>query len=60
MGGQTPTSGSRFALGLTASYGADLWDRLRAERESATFTALASELDARTVALTVSAETAAA
>lgn len=59
LGGQSQTSGSRFALGLTASYEADLWGRLRAERESATLAALASELDARTVALTVSAETAA-
>jgi len=58
-GGQAQITGSRFALGLTASYEADLWGRLRAERESVVFTALAGEEDARTVALTVSAETAA-
>src|SRR5690606_5482774 len=59
-GGQADTTGSRFALGLTASYELDLWGRFRAERESAVFSALASEWDAHTVALTVSAETAAA
>lgn len=60
LGGHADTAGSRFALGLTASYELDLWGRLSAERESAVFNAVASEWDARTVALTVSAETAAA
>lgn len=60
LGGHADTAGSRFALGLTASYELDLWGRLSAERESAVFNAVASEWDAHTVALTVSAETAAA
>lgn len=60
LGGHADTAGSSFALGLTASYELDLWGRLSAERESAVFNAVASERDAHTVALTVSAETAAA
>ena len=60
VGGQADTEGTRLALGLTASYEVDLWGRLGAERESAVLRGLASELDTHTVALTVSAETAAA
>ena len=60
LGGSADTTGSKFALGLTASYEVDLWGRLSAERESAVSHAVASEWDAQTVALTVSAETAAA
>ncbi|MGG4604100.1 efflux transporter outer membrane subunit [Paenalcaligenes sp. Me131] len=60
VGGLAETVGTNFALGLTASYEVDLWGGLQAERESAVFSALASELDATTVALTVSAETATA
>lgn len=60
LGGSPDTAGSKVALGLTASYEVDLWGRLSAERESAVFHAVASEWDAQTVALTVSAETAAA
>ena len=60
VGGQAATAGTNFALGLTASYEVDLWGGLQAERESAVFSAMASELDATTVALTVSAETATA
>lgn len=55
----TDTAGSKFALGLMVSYELDLWGHLSAERESAVFHAVASEWDAQTVALTVSAETAA-
>lgn len=60
IGGRAETAGTNFALGLTASYEVDLWGGLQAERESAVLTAVASELDATTVALTVSAETATA
>ncbi len=60
LGGHPETVGTNYGLGLTASYEVDFWGRLHAERQAVVQTARASGLDAHTVAVTVSAETAAA
>lgn len=46
---------TEFGLGLSAGYEVDLWGRVRAERDAAAFSALATAEDLATARLTVSA-----
>lgn len=57
--GEEPwTETNRLRLGLRASYEVDLWGRLRLAAQSARSTALASEHDRETVALSLTAQVA--